>query len=115
MLTKAEKIAFYCITQQNMGCSFDEWDLLTTIEDFDNYFEAVRSSIKKDLFDSILDKCGIKLDPTYLKVKEIGNFYGCLTLKVENDKYFWGIPNHSRISYKEIPKSLYMEIKNHIK
>lgn len=114
MLTKAEKIAFYCIAQQNMGCSFDEWATLTAVKDFDSYFEAVRSAVEKELFKSILDKCQIKLESISIKVEEISSFYGCLTLKEEENKYFWGIPNHFDILYKEIPESLYLEICKHI-
>jgi len=40
----------------------------------------------------------------------IGNYYGGLELKKDDDKYYWGIENYNGISWQEIPQSLYEEI-----
>ena len=37
----------------------------------------------------------------------IGNYYGCLSVKKEEDKYFWGIENWDGTDWEEIPKELY--------
>jgi hypothetical protein len=44
-------------------------------------------------------------------VGTIGNYYGSLEVKDENDKYFWQIPDCDGIDrWEEIPKSLYDEL-----
>ncbi len=45
--------------------------------------------------------------------KDIGNicnYYGCLTVKIEGEKYFWSIDNWDGHEWEEIPKSLYDEL-----
>lgn len=50
-------------------------------------------------------KCGI------INMKTIGivrGYYGPLYVKIEDDKYYWGISNHSGIDvWEEIDKELY--------
>jgi len=46
------------------------------------------------------------------EIDSIGNYYGCLNIKEENNKFFWGIENYDGIEYEEIPESLYKEIWN---
>lgn len=43
----------------------------------------------------------------------IGNYYGCLNVKIEDGTYYWGIENYDGIGWEEIPKSLYYEIIKH--
>lgn len=46
--------------------------------------------------------------------KEVYNYYGSLTVKEENGKYFWGIEDwNGEYDCREIPESLYNEIKKH--
>lgn len=40
-------------------------------------------------------------------IGNIGNYYGCLEVKVENERYFWGIENWDGTHWEEIPKYLY--------
>jgi len=40
-------------------------------------------------------------------IGDIGNYYGCLEVKVENGKYFWGIENWDGTHWQEIPEYLY--------
>lgn len=44
------------------------------------------------------------------KIGNIGNYYGCLEVKEENDKYYWCIEDWERAYWEEIPKSLYDEL-----
>jgi len=37
----------------------------------------------------------------------IGNYYGGLEIKEEDEKYYWGIENYDGTGYQEIPKYLY--------
>ena len=39
----------------------------------------------------------------------IGNYYGGLSIKEEDGKYFWSIENWDGHDWKEIPKSLHDE------
>ena len=48
-----------------------------------------------------------------MKTKEIGgigNYYGGLSVKEEDSKFFWGIEDYSGTYWDEIPKPLYDEI-----
>jgi hypothetical protein len=45
----------------------------------------------------------------YTTIGDIGNYYGQLNVKVDSDKYFWSIENHSGFDWEEIPKTLYDE------
>lgn len=40
----------------------------------------------------------------------IGNYYGGLSVKEEDGKYFWSIENYDGHDWEEIPKSLYDEL-----
>lgn len=40
-------------------------------------------------------------------VGNIGNYYGGLVVKSENDKYYWSITNYNGDSWEEIPEYLY--------
>ena len=45
------------------------------------------------------------------QIGDIANYYGGLSVKFENGKYFWGILNYdSDFGWDEIPKSLYDEL-----
>lgn len=37
----------------------------------------------------------------------IGNHYGCLTVKTDGEKFFWGIGNWDGTHWEEIPQYLY--------
>lgn len=37
----------------------------------------------------------------------IGNYYGCLSVAQENDKYYWSIENWDGHHWEEITKELY--------
>lgn len=41
------------------------------------------------------------------KIGKIGNYYGCLEVKSENDKHYWAIENWDGHEWQEIPKELY--------
>ena len=41
------------------------------------------------------------------KIGEIENYYGGLSVKLKNGKYYWGIENWSGTSWREITKELY--------
>lgn len=43
-------------------------------------------------------------------VGEIGNYYGGLAVKAENDKFYWGIENWDGTFWEEIPESLFSEL-----
>ena len=40
----------------------------------------------------------------------IGNYYGGLTVKTENNKFYWGIENWDGTLWEEIPESLFNEL-----
>lgn len=40
----------------------------------------------------------------------IGNFYGGLSIKKVDNKYFWSIENYDGYEWEEIPESLYAEL-----
>lgn len=44
------------------------------------------------------------------QIGNIGNYYGSLSVKEEDGKYFWSIENWNGHSWDEIPKSLYDEL-----
>lgn len=46
------------------------------------------------------------------EVKEIGNYYGGLTVKECDGKFFWGIENWDGHNWSEITESLYKELLN---
>ncbi len=37
----------------------------------------------------------------------IGNYYGCLNVKKEGDKYYWSIEDYNGHEWHEIPEYLY--------
>lgn len=41
------------------------------------------------------------------EIGSIGNFYGCLNVMKENNRYFWCIESEVGYDWMEIPKSLY--------
>jgi hypothetical protein len=41
------------------------------------------------------------------EIGSIANYYGCLSVKKEDDKYYWAIGDHDGHEWEEIPKSLY--------
>jgi hypothetical protein len=44
------------------------------------------------------------------EIGNIGNYYGGLSVKEEDGKYFWSIENWDGHGWEEIPKSLYDEL-----
>lgn len=48
------------------------------------------------------------------KMNDIGNYYGGLNIKRDNEgNFWWGIENYDGIRYKPIPESLYNELLKH--
>lgn len=41
------------------------------------------------------------------EIGTIGNYYGGLSVKEEDGKYYWSIENYANTYWKEIPESLY--------
>jgi|688.fasta_scaffold1029985_1 hypothetical protein len=41
------------------------------------------------------------------KIGNIGNYYGGLWVKTENNKCYWSIENYDGQNWREIPESLY--------
>ena len=48
------------------------------------------------------------------KIDDISNIGGSLEFVKKNSKYYWGIMNYDGTNYKEIPKSLYDELKKYL-
>lgn len=46
-------------------------------------------------------------------VGEIGNYYGGLSIKEDDGKFYWSIENYCGDNWYEIPESLYLEILKH--
>lgn len=46
-------------------------------------------------------------------IGNIGNYYGGLVVKEENDKYYWGIEDWDGTYWDEIPKYLYDALLNY--
>lgn len=46
-------------------------------------------------------------------IGEIANYYGGLSVKIDNDKFYWGIENWDGVFWEEIPQSLYDELNNY--
>ena len=44
---------------------------------------------------------------------EIGNQYGGLVIKEENNEYYWAIEDYDGVDWVAIPKSLYDELVKH--
>lgn len=40
-------------------------------------------------------------------IGQIGNYYGCLSVKKESDKFYWGIENYDGHDWEEISEKLY--------
>ena len=40
-------------------------------------------------------------------IGSIGNYYGCLAVKVEGGRFFWSIENYDGHNWEEIPKFLF--------
>lgn len=45
-----------------------------------------------------------------MQIGEIGNYYGGLSVKENEGKYYWSIENHDGENWEEIPHSLYLEL-----
>lgn len=45
-----------------------------------------------------------------MRIGSIGNYYGGLSVKEDNGKYFWSIENYDGEDWEEIPQSLYDEL-----
>ena len=45
-----------------------------------------------------------------MEIGDIGNYYGCLSVKKEESKFFWSIEDFSGHLWQEIPESLYEEL-----
>lgn len=43
-------------------------------------------------------------------IGSIGNYYGALSVKSRDGKYWWSIENHDGHQWEEIPESLYREL-----
>ncbi|MCP4370549.1 MAG: hypothetical protein GY797_20915 [Deltaproteobacteria bacterium] len=48
-----------------------------------------------------------------IKVGEIGNYYGGLSIKEVNGHFFWSIENYNGDDWKEIPRYLYIAIRKY--
>lgn len=42
-----------------------------------------------------------------VEIGEVGNYYGCLTVKKENGKFYWCVENWDGFHWDEIPEYLY--------
>ena len=40
-------------------------------------------------------------------IGDIGNYYGGLSVKIEDGKHYWSIENYDGQDWREIPESLY--------
>jgi len=45
-----------------------------------------------------------------MEIGSIGNYYGGLTVKEEDGKFYWGIENYDGLEWEQIPESLYREL-----
>jgi len=43
-------------------------------------------------------------------IGDIGNYYGGLSVKKEDGKFYWSIDNWDGQHWEEIPESLYLEL-----
>ena len=43
-------------------------------------------------------------------IGDIGNYYGCLTVKENGGKFFWSIENYDGHYWEEIPQALYRSL-----
>lgn len=50
------------------------------------------------------------MTPKINRIGSIGNYYGGLSVKEENGKFFWSIENYSGHDWEEIPESLYLKL-----
>ena len=58
--------------------------------------------------------CGTYAGNNKLKIMfEIGNTYGGLEIKEENNRYYWTVEGYGGGDWHEIPKSLYLELVKH--
>ena len=44
------------------------------------------------------------------RIGNISNYYGGIKVKVENEKFYWGIEDYDGTTYKEIPEYLYFAL-----
>lgn len=47
------------------------------------------------------------------EIGEICNYYGCLSVKEEGDKFYWSIENYDGNHWEEIPQYLYDALNRH--
>ena len=52
-------------------------------------------------------------DHDEIDIKGIGNYYGCLSVKVEGGVPYWSIENWDGHHWDEIPDNLYLELIKH--
>jgi hypothetical protein len=58
----------------------------------------------------VCDKCVERVEQgegIERRIGEIANYYGCLNIKKEGEKFYWGIENYNGTYWEEIPKNLY--------
>ena len=46
-------------------------------------------------------------------IGNIGNYYGQLSIKTENGKFYWGIEDWDGTSWEEIPEDLYLTLRRY--
>jgi hypothetical protein len=44
------------------------------------------------------------------EIGDIGNYYGCLSVKDEDGKFYWSIENYNGHNWDEIPEQLYDQL-----
>lgn len=54
-------------------------------------------------------------DLTEHEIGTIGNYYGCLSVKQENGKFFWSIKNWDDHRWSEIPEYLFKALNRYEK
>jgi len=47
------------------------------------------------------------------EIGEIGNYYGCLSVKQEDGKFFWSIENWDGHNWEPIPEYLFIALNRH--
>jgi hypothetical protein len=53
------------------------------------------------------------MKPQETEIGTIGNYYGGLRVKTENDKFFWGIENWDGTTWEEISERLFNTLLEH--
>lgn len=47
------------------------------------------------------------------RIGDIGNYYGSLWIKKENNKCYWSIENYDGHDWSEIPENLFLELEKY--